>query len=171
MMVFAHNRDMEYNDSREFDIALTITAGAYSANDVVGGLITIPVATSSDAQHQIKRGFPSGVRGIVRRLIVHDDDNERAAMKLHLFKSAPATIADNAAFAPTFADLQKRIGQIDVATADYSTINSNAQAIEDDLALDFTTLDGNLYAYLVCNATPTYTATTDLSLSINVWIS
>src|SRR5574343_384011 len=98
-----------------------ITAGAYSANDVVGGLLTFQLAPEA----------PAGVNpasGFVRVVTISDDDNEKAALELHLFREAPTVIADNAAFAPTFADLKKRVGSVVIAAGDYVTINSNGHA-------------------------------------------
>lgn len=137
----------------------TITAGAYSANDVVGGLLTFQLQPPPLAGTTPCNGF-------LRIVSVVDDDNEKAACKLHLFRAQPSAIADNAAFAPSLADLQKRIGVVTIAAADYVTINSNAQALETGLEMEFEATGGNLYAYLVCDATPTYTAATDLTIAI-----
>ena len=145
-MTYPVNANRTFNAS----VALTITAGAYSANDVVGGLLSFAVADTN------------GASGIIRGLRLTDGDNEKAACKLWLFSSAPSTIADNAAFAPSVADLQKCLGYLTIAAADYTTVNSNALAVVDELSFDFSTANGTVYGYLVCDATPTYTATTDL---------
>lgn len=84
--------------STEITLNPVITAGAYSANDVAGSLL---VFSLPDA-------FP--VSGIIRSIRVVDDDNEKAAFKLHLFNAKPTLFADNAAFSPVVEDLKKRIG-------------------------------------------------------------
>ena len=153
------------NRQKFVSTALTIKiSGAYTANDVVGGLITINVANA-------------GGGGIIRWAALVDDDNEKAAMSLYLFNSSPTAFLDDAAFAPVVADLKKMIGKISFAVAGYETINGNAINIVRgtdgsgiDLNNDFTTSDGNLYAYLVCVATPTYTAVTDLTLLLGLWL-
>lgn len=137
----------------------TITAGAYSAGDVVGGRLSFVLQAGSGAF------FVKSVR-------IVDDDNEKAASKLYLFNAAPTSIADNAAFAPSVDDLKMLVAIVTIASADFSTINSNAVALVDERSgIDggmFNVPGGTLYGYLVCDATPTYTATTDLSITINV---
>lgn len=143
-------------------VAPTITAGAYSAGDVVGGLLTFTFAT----------GYRQ-CAGFIRSIRLSDDDNEGAALKLHLFLSQPASIADNAAFAPSFADLCKRFAVVAIGTADYATINSNKQAIiyPSSLALDFQTDTQSLYGYLVTDGGPTYASTSDLVIALTAMIT
>ena len=140
-----------------------ITAGAYSANDVVGGLLTFQLAPEA----------PAGVNpasGFVVVVTISDDDNEKAALELHLFREAPTAIADNAAFAPTFADLKKRIGSVAIAAGDYVTINSNAQAVKSGIEMEFYAPNGVLYGYLVATGTPTYSATSDLAIALTAYL-
>ena len=155
---------MVYGRQRTIEIAITNKiGGAYSANDVIGGLLTINVANA-------------GGGGIIRWASVVDDDNEKAELTLYLFRAAPTAIADDAAFAPTVADLKNYIGKILFEAADYQTINSNAVAMighgvsTDLLNIDFTSLTGFIYGYLVCTATPTYTAVTDLTVLLGLWL-
>lgn len=132
--------------------ALTVTAGAYSDLDCVGGLI--------------KFDFDSAIGGaLLNQVAIFDDDNQSAIFDLYLFHSEPQTINDNAAFASalTFASLSKLIAP-KKAIATYTTINSNNYA--------FATFDktfvsspdagiNTIWAYLVLNgSTPTYSATT-----------
>lgn len=137
----------------EVTSAPTITAGAYSAGDVVGGLLTFTLQSGS------------GVF-LLKSVRIVDDDNEKAASHLYLFNSEPTTIADNGAFAPTVADLKKMVANIAIAAADFSTLNSNAVALIEDLTAMFKSDTGKVYGYLVCDATPTYTAVTDLSIKL-----
>lgn len=138
----------------------TITAGAYGTSDVVGGLLTFNIGSVSGA-------------GSINHIRVVDDDNEKAACKLYLFGEAPAAVADNAPFSLALADLKKLIAIIPIASADYATIGSDAVAL-----VRVTTGDpvaykadgkGNLYGYLVCDATPTYSAATDLTITLTVF--
>jgi hypothetical protein len=136
----------------------TVTAGAYSANDVVGGLLEFDI--------------PRNGAGFIRGVAISADDGETMACKLHLFVSKPTTFADNAAFAPTFEDLVNRFAQISVAAADYSTVNSNTQAIvSTNTSLDFEfSAQPMIYGYLVCDATPTFAATTDLAITLTAYL-
>lgn len=147
-----------FNRTRTIDKTPVITAGAYSAGDVVGGLITLDVSSA-------------GGGGVIRRLMLIDDDNEGAVLTIYFFDAAPDTVADNGAFAPSVADLKKMIGNVAIAAADYLTLNSNKIVTKDgdDLNIDYETKSGNLYAYIVCTGTPTYAAITDYTLRVTVW--
>lgn len=134
----------------------TITAGAYSAGDVIGGLLTFPVATNNG--------------GILREIRISDADNIKAATTLYFFDqgtAAPTAILDNAAFATglTLADKDRIMFTVDVAGADYETINADAIAIEDGLSNRFTN-SSRLYCYEVTGATPTFVATDSRKIQI-----
>ena len=153
----------QYNRTITIDVTPTITAGAYSANDVIGGLQTISIT--------------AGRGGVIRRINIADDDSEAAAMKLYIFDQLPTTtIADNAAFAPVIADLKKLIDVVTIVTGDYVTVNSNDYVIKKDLNIDYDAdnptdaVTSTFYVYAVVTATPTYTATSDLTFRYTVWI-
>jgi hypothetical protein len=138
------------------DTALTVATSAYTAADVVGGLITLNV------------GSPGG-GGVVRSVILVDDAAQSEPYKLYLFDTKPSVIADDAAFAPTVADLKKLVGIIDIVAGDYVTLNGNVIALRTGLSIDYVCSVGNLYAYLVAVDTPDYAAATDLTLRVTVW--
>lgn len=145
-----------YNQNVIYTVTPTITAGAYTGGDVIGGLIEIEI-----------KGAGGG--GTLRRLVIADDADQKAAMTVYLFTAEPSAIADNAAFAPTIADLQKLVGVVPVAAGDYTTINSNAYGIVDDLGIDFFVTGGTLYAYAVLTSNTTYAAATDLTFRFGYW--
>lgn len=151
-------RSVNVNKTVTVTVTPTITAGAYSANDVVGGLLTFTLADSN------------GASGIVRSARIVDGDNEKAACKLYLFSSAPQSLADNAAFDFTddAANLAKCVGRISFANADYVTVGADAAVWAKSQDIDFDTETGVLYGYLVCDATPTYGNAADLSITLNV---
>ena len=139
--------------------APTVTAGAYSANDVLGGLMEFQIPWEPGA------GFVDSVR-------VVDDADQKAAMTLWLFNAAPTAILDNAAFAPTVADLKKVVGKIAIAASDYTTLNGNAvalKALNSDGQTSFYCPNGILYAYAVPSATPTYAAVTDIQIELRMY--
>jgi hypothetical protein len=145
-------RTLPANDST--GIAVQI-AGAYTANDVVGGLLTFTLG-----------GAIGG--GILNSILLVDDDSEGAALDLYLFNAAPTTIADDAAFAPVVADLKKLITKISIVAGDYVTVNGNDFALKETMNHIFSAVNGLIYGYLVCTGTPTYTAATDLYLELRV---
>lgn len=126
---------------------VTTSAGAYSAGDVIGGLLDLSELCGA------------GGGGVIRSVIVSDDANQAVALDIHFFDEEPAAIANGDPFASglAFEDLAKRIHKLSIAALDYEVINSNAQAIMDDLAI--THGAGQLWAYIVANgSTPTYGA-------------
>lgn len=138
---------MVVNVTHEIDIEITTSAGAYTAGDVIGGLLDFSALCGG------------GGGGVIRTIILSDDANQDAVLDLHLFSAKPTAIANGDPFATgfAFADLVKRIKKISIASGDYEDINSNAQAIMDGLNISHGS--GQLWGYLVANgSTPTYGA-------------
>ncbi len=142
--------------------------GAYTANDVVGGLITISLGG----------GYSGG--GYIHSVMLFDADNEKAAYTLYFWSQIPTAILDDAAFAPTEAEGIYQIGSISLPAANYTSLASNAYAIgrvsgKDAVCNEYVAWEyapsGAIYAYLVCTATPTYTAVTDLTLRCVLFLS
>lgn len=139
-------------------ITPTVTAGAYTAGDVVGGLLTFPTVLASQ---------PGS--GELREVILYDNVKQQKAMTLFLFDSAPSVIADNAAFNLSAADLRRCFAVVPIAIHKvYSTATrgfSLARALSVPV---FTDTNGSIYAYLVCDVAPTYGATDDLTLGLSI---
>lgn len=135
-------------------------SGAYTSGNVMGGLVTFPNLNLLNGS------------ATIRRVLIADDDNEKSALNLWLFRSSPTVLADDVAFAPLIADLKTLVAVIPVLAANYTTINSNAYAVLDGLGTTFgLTLPSNsLYMYVVANGTPTYTASTDLYIEMTLWV-
>lgn len=140
---------------------LTVATTAYTAGDVVGGLLDLSILCG-----------PGG-GGVIRQVMVADAANQKEPYKLYLFDRKPTVIADDAAFAPVIADLQKLVGVIEIEAADYVTIGSLAYAIvpgKDDVSNEpVHHASGQLWGYLVATDTPDYAAATDLTLRIIGW--
>jgi hypothetical protein len=134
------------NVTNEVEPTITTTAGAYTAGDVIGGLLDLTELCGG------------GGGGVIRAVIVSDDADQAVALDLHLFSDKPTEIANGDPFsALPFADLAKRIGKVSIAALDYEEINSNSQAIKSGLAISHGA--GTLYGMLVANgSTPTYGA-------------
>lgn len=134
----------------------TITAGAYSDGDVVGGLLTFDLTGYPNA------GF------FLNRVLLLDKSDQKAALLLHLYNDSPTAIADNDAYARSDADLLKWIGSVAIGTY-VSVSTTNATAVVVDLNDMYWTDKGKIYGYLQCNAsTPTYVSTSDLVLSLYI---
>lgn len=115
----------------------TLDTDAYTANDVMGGLLQFDVSGLSI----------NG--GIINQAVLIDEDSITLGLKLYLFDALPSTIADDAAFAPTIADLNKLVAVIAFAT--FTTINSMDYSIVEDINNIFVTANGLLYGYLVAD--------------------
>lgn len=149
-------------------VAVANTAAAYAAGDVLGGLLTIPCRNPQSDQ---ARGFAESVQ-------VVDFNAIGAALKLYLFGEQPASVADNAAFEAGLADADwgKLIAApIDIAT--YVTYNTNKAKVAEVVFANvinrevmFNTASGNLYAYLVTAATPTFTAANKVQARFRLWL-
>ena len=135
----------------------TVTAGAYSANDVVGGTLT----------------FTGATRGLIRGVTLVDQAKQAGAYQLILFDSTPTDIADNGAYDIADADLLKVVGAIhltDTAGADKFDFTDNKIYMRQGLALPFKRVDNAaaLYGFLIALGTPTYAATNDVQVQLHI---
>lgn len=135
-----------------------VTAGAYSASDAVGGLLTFGGAT----RH-------SGGSGLVIAAKVIDTGNVKANLVLWLFSKSVSVAADNDAFAISTADMAYCVGCINIGTTDYLGSATNAVANPANNGIITYTLAGtSLYGQLQCVATPTYGSTSDLVVVVSI---
>lgn len=137
----------------------TVSTGAYSAKDAVGGLLTFASAA------RIANG-----QGIVNTLTIIDDDSEAAGLELWLYDRTFTATADNAAFDPTDADNENLVGVVPISTADYYAAADNSVASVRGVGLEYAcgSAGTTLYGQLKATGTPTYTATTDISVKLAV---
>jgi len=141
---------------------VAVTAGigtvAYTADDVVGGLMTFAITDQ-------------GFDGQLTSVLVTDAAAQGEAYTLYIFESVPSTIADDAAWAPTLADLKKLVTTVTVGTVDYSHGGSVALLGEHEdaqMKVPLHSDNGDLYIYAVATDTPDYAAVTDLTFTATV---
>lgn len=135
----------------------TVTAGAYSAEEAVGGKLTFDII---DAQ--------TGT-GIVHTLVITDLAKQSVAMELWLFDRNFTATADNAAFDVADADLPNVLGVIPIATTDWFASADSSVACVRNIGLVGTAIDGhNIFGQLKAVGTPTYSATSDLTVKLTV---
>ena len=136
----------------------TVTAGAYSANDAVGGLLTFANA-----------GRVSTGGGVIKNVLLIDDAGQDAAMELWLFDVTFTAMADNAAWAPSESDLRNLVAVIstdDSANGWAAAGTPSVCAIECSYRFD---LEGtSLFGQLVTRGTPTFAATDDVTVQIGL---
>lgn len=136
-----------------------VDTGIYVALEIIGGILTITDAMSA-----------TGGSGILQSIVLTDDDNEKAAFDILLFNASPSggTYADQGAFVHAAGDLPKLIGRIQVLASDWLTVVAGSLAVATirNIALPVSAATGstNLYALVILTGTPTYTATSDLTI-------
>lgn len=138
-------------------VTLTVTNGAYTIGDVVGGLITLPNMVSANGKHAIINTITlAGVVAIAYNLFFQSAD------------IIAGTIADGAPYAPAAADGANYRGHVPVATPDYA---APASAFNDStgrgvgLEVQAGAATTTVYAYLVATAV-TSPGTTTLYLRV-----
>lgn len=120
------------------EVTVTPTTGAYTANDVIGGLHTISLADEGSVING----------GILNQIIITDSADQGASLTVVLFREAPIVIADKDPYAPTVADSRKRLATFLVST--WTDRTSHQEAEIEQINITFGT-DGpnNIYMYVV----------------------
>jgi len=98
--------------SRTITVTPTITAGAYSANDAVGGLMTFLGL------------FKKQGSGMLVSLVLTDQEEQNAVTDIILFKQTFTATADNAAINISAADSLNIIGTFRVGSGDYIDVGA-----------------------------------------------
>ncbi len=134
----------------------TVTAGAYSANDAVGGLLTF-----SDAARK------AGYGGVIKDMLILDDAGQDAEMELWLFRETFTAETDNDGWSPSEADLRKLVGIITTSDgAWFAAGTPSAARVEASQRYDL--VGTSLYGQLVTRGTPTFSATDDVTVIIGL---
>jgi len=157
-------KPVKVGDIQAIEVTPTVTAGAYSANDFVGGKMTFSNAVSLGGQGEFGGG------GVSVSAVVTDEGKQNAALTLVLFDADPTgtTVTDNGAATVADADLAKIIGTVSLSTyvsfADNSVTSSGALGLPFKLALSA----NDLYGFLMTTGTPTYTSTSDIVVKLGI---
>lgn len=134
----------------------TISAASiYAAKDAVGGKLTFADAARA-----------SGGGIIIEAATLIDLDQEMAVTELVLFDQDFTNTADNSPFDPSDADLANVIGVIPFTV--YADFTDNSVAYRSGLGLAAKLAGTSLYGQLVTRGTPTYTATSDITVILHV---
>lgn len=146
------------HEIKQVTVTPTITLNAYTANDVVGGLMTFTFTEPT-------------FDGAIRSVLVTDAANQSEGYTLYIFNELPSTIANDAPFAPVIADLKKIATTVTVAAGDYTSVNSLAWALlggHEDAQMEIFVHSntGKLYMYAEATSTPDYAAVDDLAFKI-----
>ncbi len=164
-----------YVDNRKklirVQVTPTITAGAYTTGDTLGGLQTVANAAR----------YSGGSGRITTITILDKTQTQRAPMGLILFDRSVTIPADNAPFTVSDADMANCIGAIDLPVGLYNTAwpgtpansiltlpnNTITTTVNNATVLPFDyVLNGtSLFVAVILRSAPTYTSTSDLIFS------
>ena len=124
------------------------------------------IYASGDALGE-KNSFPNvPEHGTIMAINVIDRDSEAVNMDVVLFTTDIVGTADNAAFAPSDAELNDCLGAVLVDT--WKTFSTNTLGVETNIALPYWAPAGRLYFQCVTRGTPTFTAVTDVLVSLSI---
>jgi len=141
-----------------FTVALTptVTAGAYTAGDAVGGLLTFT---------NVARTSGGGV--VLKSVVIIDDAGQDEELELWLFDQTFTAMADNAAWAPSEADLENLIGIVSTEDSSNGWCEAGTPSAIDIEVSKRLDLDGtSLFGQLVTRGTPTFAATDDVTIKV-----
>jgi len=134
----------------------TITAGAYTALDIVGAIQTIAAATRV-----------SGEPTILQSITVTDLGKQSVELTIFFFNANPATgtYTDNIALTIHDTDMALCIGKVKVLAADYSPAAASSVATVANIGLPLMPAATSLFAIAQASSSaPTYASTGDLTL-------
>jgi hypothetical protein len=139
--------------------AQTVTASsAYASGNAVGGLITVSNVARVSAGS-----------GLIQSVIIDTKSAQTTSTDLVLFNANPSgsTCTDKTAFSVAAADFDKIIGVAHVT--DWTSLGTPSVGQAQNLAMPFALASGaTVYACLVTRGTPTFAATTDVSVTLRV---
>lgn len=143
------------------DVEVTVDTSAYADGDVIDGILTVP---------GVRKKGSSGIITSVEII----QDVAAPDIQVFAFTEAITVAADNAAFAPTQADMEKVIALADngcsINLTTWETVGSYYVSSKSNINAPFNvgTEEENLYFLLVANGAITWTATTDVHLRVGI---
>lgn len=141
--------------SKNVTIVPTITAGAYSAGDAVGGKMTFPSATASRKT------------AVLSTVVIVDEADQGAALDLVCFNQSFTATSDNVALAISDADAQNLIAWVSIGASDYVDVGGAKVAVIANIGQLVTTSGGrDIHCQMKTTGTPTYAATDDLRVTL-----
>lgn len=131
---------------------------AYTAGDSIGGKISLANAVRA-----------AGLGGTISSVVISDKGKQSAPIDVVFFIADPSnsTFTDNGALTINDTDLIQIIGVVPISS--WSSFVDNSVGYSNGLGIAFKIATGTtLYACLVNRGTPTYTATTDIQLTVGI---
>lgn len=145
--------------SNTVSLTPTITAGAYSDGDIIGGQLVFTGASASPRKS-----------GVILSASIVDEADQGANIVVTCMNSSFTVAADNAANALSDDDARKISAQFLIATADYVDHGGVKIGRKSGINQVIRTDNSNkLYCQMhLLGSTPTYSATNDLTLKLDI---
>ena len=134
----------------------TVTAGAYIAGDAVGGLLTFANAARV-----------AGGGGVIKDVIILDDNGQDAEMELWLFNATFTAMADNAPWAPSEADLRKLVAVARTNDGNWLDAGTPSACVV-EVSQRYDCVGTSLFGQLANRGTPTFANTDDVTVIIGL---
>lgn len=162
LFCYGATAEAQFTERKRICVSPTVTAGAYSAFDNIGGKLTFSSVLRSELQS-----------GVITAAYVYDKASQNVAYELHLFREDPTatTFTDNSALDIADADLSKSLTPISFTTGDRFAYADNSHSARQAQYIPVTfprAASHTLYGSLRSSGTPTYAATTDITVCIVV---
>ena len=149
-----------YTDPRVNQVRIQVTpvisTVAYASGDQVGGVMEFANAARL-----------AGTGGRIESVVIHDKDNERAELELHLFTQTVAVAADNAVASVSDADVMHHLGYVPIYIGNYSILTASAVAVVTP-GLPYVCAATSLFGTIIIRQAATYAAVGDLTVSLIV---
>ena len=132
----------------------TITAGAYTALDIVGAIQTIANATRV-----------SGEPTMLQSIVVTDLGKQNVELTIFFFNANPSngTYTDNIALTIHDTDMAMCVGQVKVLAGNYASASASSVATVSNIGLPLKPAATSLFAIAQASGSaPTYASTSDL---------
>lgn len=143
---------MSFKNHTPIVVNITPDTAAYTAGDVVGGLLT-PALTVC----------PTNIVGVS---VAISEASIAVPATLYFYNATPTSFADNVAFAPVYADNEKLIAMVTLPTATLlSTRNVYQIRYGGGSAMPLIEIDRQFYVYLVTSGTPDFAAAQEIQVT------
>lgn len=138
-------------------VSPAVTASAYTAGNVVGGLLRFPNV------------FGPAFSGTLTDILVRSKSVQTTGYTLFLFSQNPthSTWTDKAAPAINAADIPYLLGAWALGSAN-SGLGTETTNQTNNINAIIDSVNQDLYGILTCVATPTYASTSDITVSVRV---
>ena len=143
----------------QVQVTPTVTsASAYTAGNVVGGLLTFANVVNSTV-----------LSGVLESISIAVKSTQTASFKLYVFKGTPSTtFTDKTAPAIVTADAVNLLDVYSFTTPDNGLGSNVTLYYSDAINRSLVLTNTNLYAVLVTLGTPTFTTTTDVVVTASI---